>query len=163
MDNKNMINSVVGTSNVLMDKAAAADTAAEAKVYMEAAARGFDIIEKLEKQDLEEWKAEADAEYAKAKLEAENEKFDKEQAFKMSTWEREGRITPRLVVDGLVSWAAPVATVAGAVIGGLFMVKQQQMKNETTIEGLKAATRYQENDALEKGALDVVSKAEKLG
>lgn len=170
VNNERMINSIEGTSNVLMDKAATAEDAQEAVRYMNAASKGFDIIEKLERVELDEFKADEEAQLKRDRLEADIRKeaeevklAKEEQGFKMSTWTDPGHITPKTVIENVCSALGPIASIAGVVFGGYMTYKGAQLRAETTREGLRAAMRYQEDEPLEKSALEVIGKADKLG
>jgi hypothetical protein len=168
-NNERIIKSIEGTSNVLMDKAATAESAEEAVRYMTAASKGFDVIEKLERVDLDEYKADEEAQLKRDRLEADIRKeaeevklAKEEQGFKMSTWTDPGHITPKAVIENVCQALGPIASIAGVIFGGYMTYKGAQLRAETTREGLKAAMRYQEDEPLEKSALDVISKANKL-
>lgn len=168
-NNERIIKSIEGTANVLMDKAAAAENAEEAVRYMNAAQKGFDVIEKLERVELDEFKADEETQLKRDRLEADIRKeteevkmAKEEQGFKMSTWTDPGHITPRAVVENVCSALGPIASIAGVIFGGYMTYKGAQLRAETTREGLRAAMRYQEEEPLEKSALDVIGKADKL-
>ena len=168
-NNERIMKSVEGTSNVLLDKAATAENAEEAVRYMNAAQKGFDIIERLERVELDEFKANEETQLKRDRLEADIRKeteevkmAKEEQGFKMSTWTDPGHITPRAVVENVCSALGPIASIAGVIFGGYMTFKGAQLRAETTREGLKAAMRYQEEEPLEKSALDVIGKADKL-
>ena len=168
-NNERIIKSIEGTANVLMDKAATAENAEEAVRYMTAASKGFEVIEKLERVELDEFKADEETQLKRDRLDAdirketeEVEMAKKEQGFKMSTWSQEGHITPKVVLENVCSALGPIATVAGTLFGGYMAYKGAQLRAETTREGLKAAMRYQETDALDKAALETLNKADSL-
>lgn len=169
-NNERIIKSVEGTSNVLLDRAATAENAEEAVKYMTAASKGFEIIEKLERVEIDEYKADEEAQLKRDRFEADVRKeteevkiAKEEQGFRMSTWTDPGHITPKAVVENVCSALGPIASIAAAVFGGYVTFKGAQLRAETTREGLKAAMRYQEEEPLDKNALEVISKADRLG
>lgn len=168
-NNERIIKSIEGTSNVLMDKAATAESAEEAVRFMTAASKGFDIIEKLERVELDEFKADEEVQLKRDRLEADIRKeteevklAKEEQGFKMSTWTDPGHITPKTVIENVCQALGPIASIAGVIFGGYMTYQGAKLRAETTREGLRAAMRYQEEEPLDRNALDVLSKANKL-
>ena len=168
-NNERIIKSVEGTANVLMDKAATAESAEEAVRFMTAASKGFDVIEKLERVELDEFKADEETQLKRNRLEADIRKeteevkmAKEEQGFKMSTWTDPGHITPKTVIENVCAALGPIASIAAAAFGGYMTYQGAKLRAENTREGLKAAMRYQEEEPLEKNALDVLNKANKL-
>lgn len=108
------------------------------------------------KESVEAYKILKDSERADAKQEAEIELDERK------WYEKTPRDTFMFVKDVSVKVLEAAATWGPAIIGGIFMLKSVEMKNEANKQIADATMHYQETDVLQTKGLEAVDRINKI-